>query len=78
MSYNYFCNDYLYGKKCTIVNDKKPLATILAPKKVILTIAANRLQRCAMILSAYRFDVKCDLSNNNLNPTCASYTKSMT
>ena len=45
---------YLYGRKFTLVTDHKPLTTILGPKKGILpSLAVTRLQRWAVLLSAY-------------------------
>ena len=41
---------YLYGRKFVIVTDHKP---IFGPKQGIPTLAAARLQRWALILSAY-------------------------
>ena len=49
---------YLYGRKFTLVTDHKPLTTILGPKKGIPSLAAARLQRWALILSAYRYDIE--------------------
>lgn len=46
-------HDYIYGGNFILVTDNKPLATILGPKKGIPTIAAARMQRWAMLLSAY-------------------------
>jgi len=52
-------------KHFTLVTDNKPLANIMSPHKGIPTIAANRLQRWAYILSAYTFDIKWVSTNNN-------------
>ena len=49
---------YLYGRKFTLVTDHKPLTTILGPKKGIPLIAAARLQRWALTLSAYSYDIR--------------------
>jgi transposase InsO family protein len=49
---------YLFGKKFTLVTDNKPLTHILAPKNGIPVLAASRLQRWAIQLSAYQYDVK--------------------
>jgi len=46
-------HQYLYERKFTLCTDHKPLTTILGPKKGIPTLAAARLQRWALILSAY-------------------------
>jgi hypothetical protein len=49
---------YIYGRKVTLVTDHKPLAVILGPKTGILTLAAARLQRWSLILSAYDYDIE--------------------
>ena len=50
-------HNYLYGCKFTLVTDHKPLTTILGPKKCIPPLATARLQRWAIILSAYTYQV---------------------
>ena len=49
---------YLYGRHFTLVTDHKPLTVILGPKKGIPPMAAARLQRWAVCLSAYSYDIK--------------------
>ena len=49
---------YVYGRKFTIWSDHKPLEYILGPKSEIPTLAAQRLQRWAIILSAFDYDLK--------------------
>jgi len=49
---------YLYGRPFTLVTDHKPLTTILGPKKGIPTMAAARLQRWAVCLSAYSYNIE--------------------
>ena len=49
---------YLYGRKFTLITDHKPLTTILGPKKGIPTMAAARLQRWAVKLSAYTYNIE--------------------
>ena len=44
---------YLYGRPFTLITDNKPLTSIFGPKKGVPTIAAARLQRWALKLSAY-------------------------
>lgn len=48
---------YLYGRKFTLATDHKPLTTILGPKKGIPLLAASRLQRWAVLLSAYDYNI---------------------
>jgi hypothetical protein len=48
----------LYGRQFTLVTDHKPLTSILGPKKGVPPIAAARLQRWALKLAAYTYDIK--------------------
>lgn len=50
-------HQYLYGRKFTLVTDHKPLLAILGPKQGIPPLAAARLQRWAVLLSAYTYDI---------------------
>ncbi len=51
-------HQYLYGRKFQLITDHKPLLAILGPKKGIPALAAARLQRWAILLSAYTYDIK--------------------
>ena len=51
-------HQYLYGRRFTLVTDHKPLTTILGPKKGLPTLAAARLQRWAILLAAYQYDIE--------------------
>ena len=51
-------HQYLYARKFVLVTDHKPLCAILGPKKGIPTLAAARLQRWAILLSAYTYDIE--------------------
>ena len=51
-------HQYLYGRRFTLVTDHRPLTTILSPKRGIPSLAAARLQRWAIILSAYWYDIE--------------------
>lgn len=51
-------HQYLYGRKFLLETDHQPLVSIFGPKKGIPLLAANRLQRYALILSGYIFDIK--------------------
>ncbi|KAM7312980.1 uncharacterized protein ISCGN_002903 [Ixodes scapularis] len=56
---------YIYGRVFTLVTDHKPLQTILGPKTGIPSIAAARLQRWAVTLSAYKYSLVYKRSSDN-------------
>lgn len=49
---------FLYGKKFTLQTDHEPLRAIFGKKTGIPTLAHARLQRYAIILSAYDYEIK--------------------
>lgn len=49
---------YLYGRRFILVTDHKPLTRILGPKQGVPTLAAARMQRWALILAAYQYDIE--------------------
>lgn len=49
---------FIYGRSFTLLTDHMPLKSIFNPKKNIPTLAAARLQRWALILSSYQYDIK--------------------
>ncbi|KAK6179270.1 hypothetical protein SNE40_011672 [Patella caerulea] len=50
-------HQYLYGRTFILETDHKPLTTILGPYTAVPTLAAARLQRWALILSAYQYQI---------------------
>ena len=50
-------HQYLYGRKFLLVTVHKPLTTLLGPKNGIPTLTAARMQRWALLLSAYQYDI---------------------
>ena len=46
---------YAYGRKFLLVTDHKPLMTIFSPKASLPALAAARLQRWTITLSAYNY-----------------------
>ena len=58
---------YLYGRKFTLVTDHKPLTTVLGPKNGIPPMAAARLQRWALLLSAYSYDIEFKRTQDHAN-----------
>lgn len=63
---------YVYARPFTLHTDHKPLETIFGPKTGIPTIAAARLQRWAVALSAYTFTLKFRPSVHNVDADCLS------
>ena len=51
-------HNYLYGRQFVLVTDHKPLVTLFGPTKAIPPLAAARLQRWAIILSAYKYNIE--------------------
>ena len=51
-------HQYLYGRQFTLVTDHKPLTAILGPKSGIPSLAAARMQRWALLLSGYRYNIR--------------------
>ena len=63
---------YLYGRRLTPVTDHKPLTTIFGPKKGILPMAAARLQKWAILLSAYSYEIEFRPTNDHCNADALS------
>jgi hypothetical protein len=51
-------NTYLYGRKFTLITDHLPLVSIYNPRKGISTTSAARLQRHALFLTGYTYDIE--------------------
>ena len=51
-------HQYLYGRSFVLVTNHKPVTTILGHKAGIPSLAAARLQRWALILSAYSYTIE--------------------
>ena len=63
---------YLYGRTFTLFTDHKPLLTILGPKKAIPTLAAARLQRWALLLASYTYEIEYKSSQRHSNADALS------
>ena len=50
-------HQYLYGRRFVLITDHKPLTAILGPKRGVPPLAAARMQRWALLLSAYDYDI---------------------
>ena len=51
-------HDFLYARPFTLMTGHKPLFAILGPKEEVPTIAAARMQRWALILAAYQYQLQ--------------------
>ena len=51
-------HQFLYGRKFTLVTNHQPLLTSLDPKTAIPPLAAARMQRWAIVLSAYDYQIE--------------------
>ena len=58
---------FLYGRKLILITDHTPLVTILGPRKGIPSLAAGRLQRWAVLLSAYKYDIRYKATSDHSN-----------
>ena len=65
-------HQYLYGRKFDLITDHKPLAAILRPTKAIPSLAAARMQRWALLLSAYSYDISYRPTKEHANADCLS------
>lgn len=51
-------DQYVYGRRFTLLTDHKPLVTLLGPKTGIPPLAAARSQRWALFLSSHTYDIQ--------------------
>lgn len=51
-------HQYLYGNKFTLLTDHRSLTSILSPLKSIPSMAAARMQRWALLLSAHDYTIE--------------------
>lgn len=58
-------HQYLYGRKFILRTDHKPLVSIFGNKSGIPIMAASRMQRWAVILGGYTFDIEYVRSEKN-------------
>ena len=51
-------HQYLYSRRFTLITGHKPFLSILGPKKGVPSLAAAHLQRWALILTAYNYQIE--------------------
>lgn len=60
-------HQYLFGSRFTLLTDHRPLTSIFGPQTGIPSLAANRMQRWALLLSAHQYDIKYRRSEQHCN-----------
>ncbi|KAL0158780.1 hypothetical protein M9458_046856, partial [Cirrhinus mrigala] len=60
-------HQYLFGHRFTLLTDYRPLTSIFGPQNGIPSLAANRMQRWALLLSAHQYDIKYRRSEQHCN-----------
>ncbi len=60
-------HQYLYGRQFTILTDHKPLERVFNPEKTTPQMAAARIQRWALILAAYTYNIQYKEGSQNAN-----------
>ncbi|XP_028172425.1 uncharacterized protein K02A2.6-like isoform X2 [Ostrinia furnacalis] len=58
-------HQFLYGRHFTLRTDHKPLVSIFGPDTGVPSMTASRLQRWALLLSAYDFSIEYVSTDNN-------------
>lgn len=51
-------HQYLFGRKFTLLKDHRPFTSIFDPHTGLPSLAASRMQRWALLLSAHQYDIK--------------------
>ncbi|XP_036324968.1 uncharacterized protein K02A2.6-like [Rhagoletis pomonella] len=65
-------HQYLYGRTFTLLTDHKPLVTIFSPDKQLPVLTIQRLQRWALTLMAYRYEIKYRATDKHSNADALS------
>ena len=60
-------HQYVYSRKFELITDQKLLLAILGLKNRVPSLAAARLQRWAVLLSAYSYDIHFKATEDNTN-----------
>jgi len=65
-------HQYIYGCKFILITDHLPLTTILGGKKGIASIAAAKMQKWGLLLSAYHYNIEFKPTKSHANADCLS------
>ena len=65
-------NQYLYGRKFLLQTDLQPLTWLFGPKSKLPTLAAARIQRWVIMLSAYQYDIEFRSTQKHANADALS------
>ena len=60
-------HQYVYGRRFELVTDHQPLTTIFGPKRGVPSLAAARMQRWALLLAAYTYDIRYRSTKDHAN-----------
>ena len=63
---------YLFGRKFTLLTDHQPLTSIFSPSKSIPVTSAARLQRYALFLSGFNYDIEYKSTKRHCNADAMS------
>ena len=65
-------HQYLFGRRFSLLTDHRPLTLLLGPKRDIPVLAAPRLQRWAIQLSVFQYDIEYRASKDHANADALS------
>ena len=65
-------HQFIYGHQFTLITDHCPLTTIFGDKRDIPLVAATRLQRWALLLSVYHYNIVFKPTKSHANAECFS------
>ena len=63
---------YLFGRRFTLITDHEPLVAIFSPDKKIPVLTAQRLQRWALTLMAYQYNIRYKPTQHHSNADALS------
>jgi hypothetical protein len=64
---------YIYGRHFTLITDHKPLLSLFDGSRAVSPQSSARIQRWALTLASYEYDLKYKISNENANADAMSH-----